>query len=145
MRRGEALDDAFAEEVLGLQASCWDGELEVGHLILYVVRYIRPQLPPHTNKLVPHAHQVLQQLFLRVYVSSVCMSPPEYVPVYVPPYVPSGMSQMVCTYIPHRIVGGACSTTQVCGWQRTVGGVCPESTRENNSVGNEDNLVGGRF
>lgn len=50
---GDAVDNTFAEEVPSLRASCRDGELEVGHLIVYGVRYIRPQLYPHNNKLVP--------------------------------------------------------------------------------------------
>lgn len=45
-RAGEALDDAFDEQVLGSRASGWDYELDVDYLILYVVRGIRPQLFP---------------------------------------------------------------------------------------------------
>ena len=77
-RMDEALDDAFAEEFLDLRASCWDVELDVSHLRLYVVSYIRLQLP-HTNKLVPNTHQVLQQVFLHCFPLCVCLVPVTHV------------------------------------------------------------------
>ncbi len=60
-RADEALDDAFAEEALS-RAFCWDCELKVRHLTLYLVRYIWPPLPPHDNKSFPHINQVHHQV-----------------------------------------------------------------------------------
>ena len=59
LRRSMRLFFIFYYESLELRASCRDDELEVDHRILYVVRYIRPQLPSQINKLVPHTDQVL--------------------------------------------------------------------------------------
>ncbi len=42
----KTVEEAFSEGVLCLRASRWDSEFEIGHLILYVVQYIRPLLPP---------------------------------------------------------------------------------------------------
>lgn len=47
-------------------------------LVMYVVSYIRIQLP-HTNKLVPDTHQVLQQVFLRCFPLCVCLVPVTHV------------------------------------------------------------------
>ena len=58
---------------------------------MYVVRYIKAQLSLHTNKLVPHIDQVLQQLVLHVYVSSVCHP---------------GVFPRWHVLVSHRIVGG---------------------------------------